>query len=352
MNFYKQLAFTLLGTIAISCGDKKNLDTNYTLTTSAEKNSVINGGELMLSIQEKKNYIIDSIVYTLDGNRLASTKKINGFKTKLSSPTLGHKTLQATIYTEEGNATVTEDVVLLNDKAPKVYTYSIINRFPHQTDAYTQGLEFVGDTLYESNGQYGESTLRKLDYKTGEVINEVVLDNQYFAEGLTIHNGNLYQLTWKEDIGFKYDPTTLELKGTFDYGKSRQGWGLTNDGNTIYKSDGTSKIWKLSPNALKEQSYIEPTDNRKVYQKFNELEFINGKIYANTYQKPSIAIIDPVTGALEGIIDLSSLPSEVQEGLDEQNEVLNGIAFKANENRLFVTGKHWNTLFEIEIKEK
>lgn len=352
MTFYKQLTFIILGTIAISCGGKKNLDSNYTLTTSAEKNSVINGGELSISLKAKKNYVIDSIVYTLDGNRLASTTNATGFKIKLSAPTLGHKTLQAAIYTEDGNAKISEEIVLLNDKAPKVYTYTIVNRFPHQTDAYTQGLEFVGDTLYESNGQYGESTLRKLDYKTGEVLKEVALDNQYFAEGLTVLNGNLYQLTWKEDVGFKYDPTTLELKGTFDYGTSRQGWGLTNDGNTIYKSDGTSKIWKLSPTALKEQSYIEPTDNKKVYQRFNELEYIDGKIYANTYQKPSIAIIDPTTGALEGIIDLSALPSEVQEGLDTQNEVLNGIAYKVNEGRLFVTGKHWNTLFEIEIKEK
>lgn len=352
MTFYKQLTFIVLVTIAVSCGDKKNLDANYTLTTSAEKNSVVNDGEISLSLKAKKNYVIDSIIYSLDGVKLANTTTATGFKVNLSSPTLGHKTVQAQIFTQEGNATISDQVILLNDKAPKVYTYSIVNRFPHQTDAYTQGLEFVGDTLYESNGLYGESTLRKLDYKTGEVLDEVVLDNKYFAEGLTVHNGNLYQLTWKEDVGFKYDPTTLELKGTFNYGASRQGWGLTNDGETIYKSDGTSKIWKLSPNALKEQSYIEPTDNRKVYTKFNELEYINGKIYANTYQKPSIAIIDPTTGALEGIIDLSSLPGEVQEGLNAENEVLNGIAFKANEGRLFVTGKHWNTLFEIEIKEK
>lgn len=352
MTLHKSLTLLLLALLAFSCGGEKNLDTNYSIATTAVKNSMVNGGAIALSIKAKKNYVIDSIVYSLDGVKVASTTQGANFKTNLKSPTLGSKTLKATIYTEEGTTTASEQINLLHNKAPKIYGYKIVNRFPHKTDAYTQGLEFVGDTLYESNGEYGKSTLRKLSYTTGEILQEVTLGNQYFAEGLTVLDNKIYQLTWKENTGFIYDLNTLEKIGTFAYGKSKAGWGLCNDGTTIYKSDGTSKIWKLDPKNLTEKSFIEPTDNKRVYKKFNELEFVNGKIYANTYQLPSIAIIDPETGALEGIIDLKSLPEEVQGGLDKQNHVLNGIAFKANENRLFVTGKHWNTLFEIEIVEK
>jgi glutaminyl-peptide cyclotransferase len=352
MTLYKSLTLSILALLTLSCGGKKNLDNNYSIATTAAKNSMVNGGAIAISIKAKKNYVIDSIVYSLDGNQIASTTQATNFKTNLKSPTLGTKTLAATIYTQEGKTVAKQQITLLHTKGPKIYGYKIVNRFPHKTDAYTQGLEFVGDTLYESNGQYGESTLRKLDYTTGNILQEITLGDQYFAEGLTILDNKMYQLTWRENTGFIYDLATFSKTGTFAYGTSKEGWGLCNDGSTIYKSDGTSKIWKLDPMNLTEQSFIEPTDNKRVYKKFNELEFVNGKIYANTYQLPSIAIIDPITGALEGIIDLKSLPEEVQSGLDKQNQVLNGIAFKANENRLFVTGKHWNTLFEIEIVEK
>ena len=352
MTFYKSLTLSILALLAYSCGGEKNLDKNYSIATTAVKNSMVNGGAIAISVKAKKNYVIDSIIYMLDGEKIVSTKEATNFKTNLESPTLGLKTLTANIFTEVGKTSASQQINLLSNKAPKIYGYKIVNRYPHKTDAYTQGLEFVGDTLYESNGQYGESTLRKLEYSTGEVLQEIKLGDQYFAEGLTVLNDKIYQLTWRENTGFIYDLNSFSKTGSFAYGKSKEGWGLCNDGTTIYKSDGSSKIWKLDPNNLTEKSFIEPTDNKRVYKKFNELEFVNGKIYANTYQLPSIAIIDPETGALEGIIDLKSLPGEVQSGLDKQNQVLNGIAFKANENRLFVTGKHWNTLFEIEIVEK
>lgn len=335
-----------------SCGDTKNLATNYAIETSAKKNAVSNGGEISISLKAKKNYPIDSIVYEIDGKKLKATTSLSGYKTTVTTDKLGHKIIKATIYSPEGNATAQNQLIVLNPVPPKVYKYKIINRYPHQTDAYTQGLEFVGDTLYESNGQYGLSSLRKIDYKTGGVLQEITLDNAYFAEGLTILNNNIYQLTWKENTGFIYDQTTFKKTGTFAYNKSKEGWGLCNDGTVIYKSDGTSKIWTLNASTMAEESYIEPTSHKSVSKAFNELEFFNGKIYANTYQKPSITIIDPATGAIEGVIDLRSLPKEVQGGLDPKNEVLNGIAYKANENRLFVTGKHWDTLFEIEIVEK
>ena len=350
--YAKHLILLLLPLLIIGCGDKGSLDGNFTIETNAIKNSIKNGGEIAISLKAKKNITIDSVVYDLDGNRLGSKKDTGKYTTTLTSPKLGGRTLTATISTPDGTTTTTQKINILHTVAPQVYGYKIINRYPHQTDAYTQGLEFVGDTLYESNGSYGESNLRKLDYKTGEVLKEVKLDNSYFAEGMTIIGDNIYQLTWQKNTGFIYNKDTFEKTGTFAYNQSKEGWGLTNDGTVIYKSDGTSKIWTLDPSNLSEQSYIEPTDNSKVTSRLNELEWVNGKIYANNYQVDLISIINPVSGAIEGLIDLRELKKEVQSGLDPDNEVLNGIAYKANEGRLFVTGKHWNTLFEIEIVEK
>lgn len=350
--YAKHLILLVLPFLILSCGDKGSLNGNFSIITDATKNAVQNGGTVNISLEGQKQMTIDSVVYRLDGNRLGVKTDLGKLSTELSSVKLGQRELTATIYAGDKKTVATQKINILHTEVPKVYGYRIVNRFPHQTDAYTQGLEFVGDTLYESNGTYGESNLRKLDYKTGEVLKEEKLDKAYFAEGMTIMGDNIYQLTWRENTGFIYNKDTFETTGTFTYNNSKQGWGLANDGKVIYKSDGTSKIWTLDPDTLAEQSYIEPTHNTGVMSALNELEFINGKIYANTYQRESIAIVNPQTGALEGLIDLRKLKEEVQEGLDPANDVLNGIAYKANEGRLFVTGKHWNTLFEIELIEK
>lgn len=349
---YKLLTLLILASFILSCAGEKLAPADFEITTNAKKNAVKNGGEIKLSLKAKKNINIDSVNYSLEGNSLGTTTSLSNFAISPQVKTLGHKTLNVTVYTAKESIQLTERLIILNTKAPKVYGYEIVNRYPHQTDAYTQGLEFVGDDLYESTGQYGESKLRKVDSKTGKVQKEIALDNAYFAEGMTVINDNIYQLTWKENTGFIYNKETFEKIGTFAYNKSRKGWGLCNDGTVLYKSDGTSKIWTLDAQTLQEQNYIEPTDHTGVKSKFNELEFINGKIYANTYQIASIAIIDPITGAMDGVVDLRTIVNEVQGGLDKANEVLNGIAYKANEDRLFVTGKHWNTLFEIKIVEK
>ncbi len=341
-----------LAFILQSCGEEKAIPADFEITTSAKKNAVKNGDTIKLSLKAKKNITIDSVSYQIDGKTMGTTTTLSNYEIIPTSKKLGHKDLKAIVHTASGPITVNGKLILLHTQAPKIYSYEIVNRFPHQVDSYTQGLEFVGDELYESAGEYGKSKLRKVNYKTGEVLNEVILDNAYFAEGLTVLNDKVYQLTWKENTGFIYNKDTFEKTGTFAYGNSKQGWGLCNDGKNIYKSDGTSKIWTLDAQNLQEQSFIEPTDHTGVKSKFNELEYINGKIYANTYQVTSIAIINPTSGAIEGIVDLRPIVNEVQDGLDKANEVLNGIAYKANEDRLFVTGKHWNTMFEIKIVEK
>jgi glutamine cyclotransferase len=189
--------------------------------------------------------------------------------------------------------------------------------------------------------------LRKVNYKTAEVINNVNLTNQYFGEGLTILNDKLYQLTWRENTGFIYDVNTLEKTGIFKYGKSKEGWGLCNDGISLYKSDGTDKIYTLDATNFTEQSHIEAYTNNGKIASLNELEWINGKIYANIYQRNGVAIINPKNGAVEGVIDFSPLKEKVTQ--HPKLDVLNGIAYNPETNTIFVTGKEWDKLFEVEV---
>ena len=237
-----------------------------------------------------------------------------------------------------------------NNLVPTVYSYEIINTFPHDINAYTQGLEFYNDYLYESIGKYGKSELRKVDYKSGEVLKKKSINRKYFAEGITILNDLIYLLTWREKIGFIYDVEDFNIIDTFSYDKSKEGWGLCNDGENIYKSDGTDKIWKLNSNSMKELDYIEPRTNKRKIANINELEWVNGKIYGNIYGADGIAIINPENGVIEGVINLSSLKEKVTQHKDL--DVLNGIAYNKYSKTLFVTGKLWDKLFEIKIFPK
>ena len=246
---------------------------------------------------------------------------------------------------------ISKKITVLSSITPKLYTYRILEEYPHDTNAYTQGLEFKNDTLYESTGQYKNSSLRKTNYKTGEIYTKISLDDAYFGEGLTILNEKIYQLTWREKTGFIYDLNTLRKIGSFVYGRSSEGWGLCQDGESIYKSDGTQRIWRLNANTLNEEGFIEIYTNSSKIKSVNELEWVNGKIYANIYLRDAIAIVDPKNGAVEGVIDLTSLKNKVSVS-NPKDEVLNGIAYNGEENTLYVTGKNWNKLFKIKIFEK
>ena len=190
----------------------------------------------------------------------------------------------------------------------------------------------------------------KIDYKTGETYDYVRLNDRFFGEGITILKDQVYQLTWRSDIGFIYDPQTLKEKRSFSYGKSKEGWGICNDGQYLYKSDGTPKIWRLDPETLEEIDYIQPTTHNRIADELNELEWINGKIYANMYQKDGVLIINPENGAVEGVVDFRKLKDKVD--INSPESVLNGIAYKKSTDQIFVTGKNWDKLFEIQLKEK
>jgi glutamine cyclotransferase len=351
---FKAFCILLTTTLFLSCGGNQTEENTFKLIIQDPKPSYTPKDIISVSLENTKQKTADSVVYFIDQTRLGKAGADENFTISLENQKLGNRILHAKIYLGRNTENPSRELYVLAAERPVLYTYKIVNQFPHDADAYTQGLEFYGEYLYESTGQYGKSSLRKTNYKTGEVLKKVDLDRTYFGEGITILNNKIYQLTWRENVGFIYNLETLEKTGSFVYTKSEEGWGLCNDGETIYKSDGTEKIWTLNPDNLTEESYIEIYTNTSRIRSVNELEWIEGKIYANIFQQNAIAIINPENGAVEGVIDLSDLYKNLNNhaSLNPRDNVLNGIAYKADEGRLFVTGKNWNRLFEIEIFEK
>lgn len=230
-----------------------------------------------------------------------------------------------------------------NSNEAIAYTYSIVNTYPHDTSAYTEGLLFSDGMLFESTGEYGQSSLRRVNLGSGVVSQEYKLPDEYFGEGLATVDNSLVQLTWLEKTGFIYNKETFELQRNFSY--STQGWGLTYDGNRLIMSDGSSTLTFLDRTTYQAISQINVTSGDNAVVNINELEYINGTIYANIWHSMSIAIINPVTGQVNGWIDLTGIyePSNY-------DSVLNGIAYDAQTGRLFVTGKNWPNLYEITIQ--
>lgn len=240
--------------------------------------------------------------------------------------------------------------VLLNQKpsnstTTQHYTYNIVNTYPHDRNAFTEGLVYENGFLYESTGLYAESTLRRVQLETGNVLQSYSLPDQYFGEGITIFGDNIIQLTWQSNKGFVYDKHSFELLREFSY--PTEGWGITNDGSKLIMSDGSATLYFLDPQSFNRIGEIEVRDAGTPVTRLNELEYVNGEIYANIWMQQKIAIINPQTGQVRAWIDLTNITSN-------QNlyagDVLNGIAYDTTNNRLFVTGKNWSLTFEITLE--
>jgi glutamine cyclotransferase len=261
-------------------------------------------------------------------------------------PVAAHPTVEQTTQTANSNAATTANAAAKTNEIVPTYSYKIKNTWPHDRHAYTQGLIFLDGILWESTGQYGSSSLRKVELKTGKVIKQIAVPPKYFAEGMTVFHNKVFQLTWQEEKGFIYDPATFEKQGEFDY--EGEGWGLTHDGQSLIMSDGTNRIRFLDPATLQTTRTVSVYDlTGAPVEKLNELEYIDGEIYANIWQTDRIVRIEPKSGKILGWIDLTGLLKTKDRSGEE--DVLNGIAYDAEGKRLFVTGKMWPKLFEIEI---
>ena len=358
MKKYNFLSIILLGITLAKCGDtKKGVNSIFTIDKTAFKEQYQPQESLQIGILNPKNKAVDSIIYFVNDKKINAKKSSDKITFELKDQKLGYQNIKALVYFAGENSEATSRIELVSNVQPKLLKYTIVNTYPHDYQAYTQGLEFYRDTLYEgtgngsnADGKKGISSLRKTNYKTGKVYKKVELADQYFGEGITILNNKVYQLTWQNNEGYIYNADTFKKEKTFPYFKNKlEGWGLTNDGTYLYQSDGTEKIWKLDPKTMKEVDYINVYSYETKIKSINELEWINGKIYGNIYQKDAIAVINPATGAVEAIINLVDLKSKVSQLPD--TDVLNGIAYNPKTKTIFVTGKNWDKMFEIKVSE-
>jgi glutamine cyclotransferase len=229
-----------------------------------------------------------------------------------------------------------------------VYTYEVVQSWPHDARAYTQGLVYFDGQFLESTGLFGQSTLRRVEPQSGTVQKQIELKEKYFAEGLTVLNDRIYQLTWTNNRGFVYGIKDFDKIGEFKY--DGEGWGLTNDGHNLILSDGTDKLRFLDPASGKLLRTVEVMDGKEPVRQLNELEFIKGEVWANVWHQDRIARIDPASGKVRAWVDLSGLLPSAKR--DSAENVLNGIAYDAARDRIFVTGKRWSKVFEIRVMMK
>ena len=236
----------------------------------------------------------------------------------------------------------------LDSKIPdtsRTYTYKIVNTFPHDREAFTQGLVFENGILYEGTGLPGRSSLRKVELETGKVLQTHQLLTKFFGEGITIYGDNIIQLTFQENVGFVYNKDTFKLLREFNY--PTEGWGITHNGRHLIMSDGTPTLYFLDPETFEQVSRIKVYDHNVLVWGLNELEYVQGQIYANVWPTERIAMIAPETGRVIGWIDMKGLLT--RQDYTEYVDVFNGIAYDKNTGRLFVTGKFWPKLFEIKL---
>lgn len=235
---------------------------------------------------------------------------------------------------------------------PAAISYNIVNQFPHDPKAFTEGLEYRDGVLYESVGQYGKSDIRKVELATGKILQSTKMEDRYFGEGLTILNGKIYQLTYKEGKGIVYNLATMKQESIFSF-PAQEGWGLTNNGTHLIFSDGSNKVYFMDPATQAIVKQLTVNDERGPVYRINELELINGFIYANIWQADVIVKIDTTTGRVAGRVDMNTIRE--QGGIppnmnnEEMPETMNGIAFDAKGNRIFITGKNWPKIFEVQL---
>ena len=306
------------------------------------------GAIVKLSVKAREGAeTIDSLRWFVDGKWLKTNKGEDITWNTAEQTTGTHRIEAVAYYTSEKYDIVAANILLLATQAPKQYTYRVIQEYPHDTKAYTQGLLFDDGFLYESTGVKGESTLRKVNLKTGEPALVTHLSDDMFGEGLALADDKLIQLTWENQVAFVYQKSDFKLINSINY-PMQEGWGLTYDGAHLLMTDGSATLYFLDQDYLAEARRLEVCDHKGKVDNLNELEYINGELWANVFLTDYILRIDPKTGVVLGRIDLTGLLKSSDRKPD--TNVLNGIAYDEKTGKIYVTGKYWPKLFEIQVR--
>ncbi|MEZ4999784.1 MAG: glutaminyl-peptide cyclotransferase [Bacteroidales bacterium] len=313
----------------------------------AMNSTVSSGGDVDIQLSLTGNTVPDSVRLYFDGTWFLTLEKgMLGSAFNTSESRLGKIPVKAVAYSGGSRPqTLTRFITVLSDIIPPVERYQVVATYPHDIGAYTQGLLVYDGYFLESTGDWGKSGLRKVEIASGKVLKSHPLESKFFGEGLALLNNKLYQLTWTTNTGFVYDVSTFTLLGTIHY--NTEGWGLTTDGERLIMSDGTNKIYFLEPEYFTVMSTVEVFDNKEAVWQLNELEYIDGVLWANIYQTERLVRIDPATGKVLSYIDLSGIldPKDRHPAID----FLNGIAWDEELGKLYVTGKRWPKVYEIKV---
>ncbi|RWY55741.1 glutaminyl-peptide cyclotransferase [Mucilaginibacter gilvus] len=351
------LYFAVIALLACGCnGCKDNKDSSEYITVSPDAGTTYKSGDpVSFSVKYPADVKPDSVVYVMDGKRVGSSNDSTAVTLKTDTLILGARVITAKVYHAGQAQEFTTNIVLLAAKAPEELTFKVEKVYGHDTSSYTEGLLFQDGYLYESDGGRvadgeGQSSLRKVDLATGKPVKKIDIDPKVFGEGISIVGDKIIQLTYTERKGFVYDKDTFKLLSTFENNVGIEGWGMTFDGKKLYMDDKTNRIFFLDKDTYRQTGYIDVYDDKGAVNQVNELEMIDGKLYANVYQTDDILVIDPKTGAVLQKIDMKALYPEASRNANA--DVLNGIAYDKVTNRIFVTGKKWDKLFQVKFVKK
>ena len=367
MGVMSLTSFVFFLVLSTGCSDKRNR--SETPQFQSDKSEQPEAGKSRIIRPETHQRIklgesVQVILEALDGSPdidsvvfFAEDKKVGRSDSKpficnwhVSDLKVGESTIKSLVY-YKNNTTGTSNVtvVILPDKKPVLISYEVLNVYPHDIHAYTQGLIYENGYLYEGTGQNNESSLRKVDIKTGEPSRILNLPGNIFGEGITIFGNKIYQLTYKSQVGFVYDKESFERLQKVYY-ENKEGWGLTQDGTQLIMSDGSNLIYFMDPEYFTEIGRLEVYDEKGPVERLNELEYIDGKIYANIYGSDEIVIIDSGSGAVIAKVNFNGILAEKDK--HSRIDVFNGIAFNPDHQSIYVTGKYWPKLFEVKLLEK
>ncbi|MBE9468610.1 MAG: glutaminyl-peptide cyclotransferase [Bacteroidetes bacterium] len=367
-QFYKIIVLVFVISIFFSCADKKSnkkLDNNKSVKNEipVETNKVSDVTELILKNRTQKQLIgdvinaeiifknkthkIDSIEWFLDNKKISTlVKKPYSFNFATNKLSVGFHSIKTISFISDKSKDTKElKLFFVSDVVPKKITYKILNTFTHDSKAYTQGFVYDNGYFFEGTGQYGESTLRKVNAETGDLVESLNLPSDVFGEGIVLFNNQIFQLTWQSLICYVYDRESFKLLHKFNY--QTEGWGITTDSENLIMSDGTSTIYYLEPEFFTKLKQFQVCDNNTAISNINELEYVNGFIYANVWQTNNIIKIDPTNGKVVAVINCKKLVPK--EYIGSQDNVLNGIAYNSVKNTFYVTGKRWPVIYEIEL---